>query len=110
MPQRPKRLKLTTGNAPRYTPPQAARPTAAQRGYGSRWQTARECYLAAHPLCVECQKRGRTEAATVVDHVTPHKGDKVLFWQSDNWQSLCKRCHDSKTATTDGGFGRDTTV
>lgn len=45
-------------------------------------------------------------AATVVDHITPHKGDKALFWQRANWQPLCKRCHDIKTAIEDGGFGR----
>ena len=34
-------------------------------------------------------------AATVVDHIIPHKGDSDLFWDESNWQSLCKRCHDS---------------
>jgi 5-methylcytosine-specific restriction endonuclease McrA len=29
-----------------------------------------------------------------VDHVTPHKGDLALFFNRENWQSLCKRCHD----------------
>lgn len=28
--------------------------TAAQRGYGSRWQAARAAYLVKHPLCVMC--------------------------------------------------------
>jgi len=46
-----------------------------------------------------------TTAATVVDHVTPHKGDKVLFWDRLNWQALCKRCHDRKTAF-ESRFGR----
>lgn len=46
------------------------------------------------------------EAASVVDHIVPHKGDQKLFWRRSNWQSLCKRCHDVKTATEDGGFGR----
>jgi 5-methylcytosine-specific restriction protein A len=49
---------------------------------------------------------GDTTAANVVDHIKPHKGDQALFWCRDNWQSLCKRCHDYKTATEDGGFGR----
>lgn len=40
-------------------------------------------------------KRGQFVAATVVDHITPHKGDSALFWDKANWQSLCKRCHDS---------------
>jgi 5-methylcytosine-specific restriction enzyme A len=45
-------------------------------------------------------------SATVADHITPHKGDPVLFWDPDNLQSLCAACHGRKTATEDGGFGR----
>ena len=45
--------------------------------------------------------------ATVTDHVTPHKGDETLFWDEDNHQSLCETCHDVKTVTEDGGFGRN---
>jgi len=45
-------------------------------------------------------------AAGVVDHIVPHKGDADLFWQRTNWQPLCKPCHDRKTATEDGGWGR----
>ncbi|WP_223866012.1 HNH endonuclease [Salipiger aestuarii] len=32
--------------------------------------------------------------ATVVDHIQPHKGDKALFWDRNNWQPICKHCHD----------------
>lgn len=71
------------------------RKTAAQRGYGSRWQKARATYLREHPLCVDHQQRGRIVPATVVDHKVPHRGDQALFWDSSNWQSLCKQCHDS---------------
>lgn len=42
-----------------------------------------------------CQERGRITAATVVDHITPHKGDTALFWDQSNWQSLCASCHNS---------------
>ena len=35
----------------------------------------------------------------------PHQGDQALFWNASNWQALCKRCHDAKTAREDGGFG-----
>lgn len=38
---------------------------------------------------------GRVVAATVVDHITPHKGDIDLFLDSRNLQSLCKQHHDS---------------
>ena len=30
----------------------------------------------------------------LVDHIKPHKGDLNLFWDQDNWQPLCKSCHD----------------
>lgn len=62
--------------------------------------------MVKHPFCVECQREGSLEMATVVDHIVPHKGDMDLFWDSNNWQGLCKRHHDKKTATQDGGFGR----
>lgn len=82
------------------------RPSSYKRGYGRRWQAARSVFLAEHPLCVICKASGQLIEATIVDHITPHKGDYDLFWQRANWQSLCKRCHDHKTATEDGGFGR----
>jgi 5-methylcytosine-specific restriction enzyme A len=75
------------------------RPNSAQRGYSWKWQQARAAYLAQHPLCVECEKEGRLVPAVVVDHVTPHRGDYVLFWDSEhNWQSLCSLHHNQKTA------------
>lgn len=56
-----------------------------------------------------CSTLTRPVAATVVDHIAPHKlgdakssGDPEriaaawkLFWDRSNWQSLCKFCHDS---------------
>ena len=74
------------------------------RGYTYKWQKARLAYLFLHPLCVECSDLGLVVAATVVDHVMPHKGDQVLFWDQSNWQSLCATCHNRKTATKDSGF------
>jgi len=83
-------------------------PTA--RGYGYRWQQTSKAFLRAHPLC-QCQDcdegRKRVTLATVVDHIKPHRGDMVLFWDPRNWQSMAKVCHDKKTATEDGGFGRE---
>jgi 5-methylcytosine-specific restriction protein A len=79
----------------------------AERGYGGRWQRYRLLFLRENPLCVECLKTETTTEATVVDHIRPHKGDYDLFWSSENHQAMCKRCHDVKTATEDGGFGAD---
>ena len=75
--------------------------SAASRGYGSAWQKASRAFLQAHPLCEECRKDGRYTKATVVDHIKPHRGDPVLFWDQDNWQRLCKHHHDVKTRTED---------
>lgn len=75
------------------------RGTAAERGYDSRWRKARQMYLNRNPLCVMCREEGRLTPATVVDHIKPHRGDKTLFWDEDNWQSLCKQCHDKKTGS-----------
>ena len=63
-----------------------------RKGYGSRWQKARAVYLQSHPLCVRCLAKGRYVKATVVDHIIPHRGDRKLFWDQDNWQALCKSC------------------
>lgn len=82
------------------------RPSAAKRGYDSRWQRESRQFLNRHPLCAECERNGKVSAATVVDHIEPHKGNQKLFWDRRNWQPLCKRCHDRKTSIEDGGFGR----
>ena len=66
-----------------------------------RWKALRLTWLKLYPLCVRCDK---VNAATVVDHIVPHLGDATLFYDTSNLQSLCKRCHDIKTAAEDGGF------
>lgn len=109
---RPTCHTLVTGGGPcpehaqeRQQQADAARSTASQRGYDGKWREARAAFLAAHPLCAEHQREGKTVAAVVVDHKIPHKGDKRLFWDRANWQSLCSDCHNAKTAREDGGFG-----
>ena len=83
------------------------RVSAAQRGYGYKWRKARENHLQLYPYCEECKRQGKPGVlATDVDHITPHKGDPDLFWDPNNWQSLCHECHSRKTAREDGGFGR----
>ena len=82
------------------------RGTAQQRGYTSKWQAYRLHFLRHHPLCRLHEERGEVVAATVVDHIVPHKGDRQRFWDKANHQALCKPCHDAKTAREDGGFGR----
>ena len=77
------------------------RATANERGYDNRWRIKRERFLKVNPLCVRCIDKGTLVKATVVDHIKPHRGDTELFWDENNWQALCKRCHDKKTMTQD---------
>lgn len=82
------------------------RGSAAARGYGRRWRKARQTFLARNPFCTTVDPDGCTRIATIVDHIEPHRGDDKLFWDTTNWQPLCKHCHDVKTAREDGAFGR----
>ena len=77
------------------------RPSAAARGYGRRWRVARLAFLKRHPHCVSCRANGRETAAAVVDHIRPHRGNMRKFWDTMNWQALCRSCHGRKTTTVD---------
>ncbi|MDD1978994.1 HNH endonuclease [Pseudomonas tussilaginis] len=85
------------------------RGSSTSRGYGYRWQLSRDGHLRQFPFCCMCSTDQRPVAAAIVDHkVAPRlkdakaSGDPArikaawkLFWDPDNWQSLCKFCHDS---------------
>jgi len=78
------------------------RGSSAERGYGYRWRKYREWFLKQHPLCARCREEGKLEPATVVDHIVPVTGaDDQRFWDTDNHQALCDRCHNIKRATED---------
>jgi 5-methylcytosine-specific restriction enzyme A len=62
--------------------------------YGTkRWKALRLYQLGIEPLCRLCRQREIVRAATVADHVIPHKGDEELFFDRNNLQSLCGDCH-----------------
>lgn len=77
------------------------RPSAAKRGYNSKWRRLSKQFLRKNPLCVKCMTCGKYVPATVVDHIIPHRGNPFLMWDESNWQALCKPCHDKKTLTED---------
>lgn len=70
----------------------------------SRWRKLRARQLATHPLCEFCRRRGLAVAATVCDHIEPHKGDQIKFWQGP-FMSLCKPCHDGPKKDIELGNG-----
>ena len=71
--------------------PRDKRPSAHRRGYDRHWNKARRLFLLDNPLCTRCFELGRIVAATVVDHIEPHRGDRLKFWDRGNWQALCKQ-------------------
>lgn len=74
--------------------------TSTQRGYGYAWQKLRIIILQRDKyLCQYCLRDGRVTQAQIVDHIKPKAkgGDD----RQDNLQSLCRACHDHKTATKD---------
>jgi 5-methylcytosine-specific restriction endonuclease McrA len=82
------------------------RQSASDRGYGARWQRERSNFLRENPLCVFCKRDGIIQAATVVDHETPHHGDPSLFWDRGNWQPLCNRHHNSEKQKQENQAGQ----
>jgi 5-methylcytosine-specific restriction protein A len=80
------------------------RGSAASRGYDRTWRKLRLAFITEHPLCRLCAEAGLIVAGQVVDHITPHRGVEALRLARDNLQTLCKPCHDRKTATEDGAF------
>ncbi len=57
-----------------------------------QWKALRRAQLAAHPFC--SRHPARLVQATVVNHRRPHKGDRDLFFDPSNLESVCKDCHD----------------
>lgn len=93
--------------------PREPRRSAFSRGYTKAWDRASKAFRLKYPLCGMrpddqppvmslCDQLLRTTAATLTDHVIPHRGDMTLFWnEHGNWQSMCKHCHDRKTRFED---------
>lgn len=71
----------------------------------ARYLKARKSFLSREPFCNKCTTVRHPVLANILDHIVPHRGDSGLFWEYSNWQGLCKRCHDVKTAKYDSGFG-----
>lgn len=97
--------------------PREPRRSASARGYTKLWARASKAFLARYPLCgmrpnqvrpvmSRCFDAQLRTMATLTDHVVPHRGDPVRFWDETNWQALCRPCHAIKIAREDGGSAR----
>jgi len=88
--------------------PREPRLSAFKRGYTKRWDRYAKWFRLQYPLCgmrpggqvpvmSQCYLERRDTPATQTDHVVPHRGDMVLFWDLNNHQSQCDTCHSRKT-------------
>ena len=87
-----------------------ARGSQRERGYTRAWERRAASFRQRYPLCgmrpggrapvmSQCHDERRATPAAQVDHVIPHRGEPLLFWDElDNWQSLCASCGARKTA------------
>jgi 5-methylcytosine-specific restriction protein A len=66
----------------------------------ARWQSIRKQQLTREPLCRFCQGDGRITAATVCDHIEPHRGDLAKF-VAGPFQSLCATCHSGEKRSSE---------
>jgi CO dehydrogenase/acetyl-CoA synthase alpha subunit len=62
----------------------------------NEWEEYRKRFLDVNTKCYSCGS-----AATVVDHIEPHKGNILKFEKLDNHLPLCSRCHNTCTALFD---------
>ena len=70
----------------------------------NRWRAERRNYIGNNPECEQCIRDGRRGIpATILDHIIniaslPDEQREPMFWDSNNWQALCTRCHNKKSA------------
>lgn len=72
------------------------RDPVVKKRYGRTWKRIRDLYIAAHPLCEQCQKQSKTTPATEIHHIKPiSRGGSNDF---SNLMALCTPCHSEITA------------
>lgn len=80
----------------------------------TQWLHLRKDILTAHPLCQQCEKEGRIEAATEVHHARPveeaisYSDKRQRMYDAHNLLALCHDCH-VKIHTELGRCGREAT-
>lgn len=71
---------------------------------------ARDLYTCQLVGCGVALTSGRDKPnSAVIHHLKPHKGDLELFFDPDNLQSVCWRCHSGKLQSIEA-LGYDTTI
>jgi len=99
MPTRPKKNKRMYGYTYEKKREGYTRVRSASEYHTARWTRASKVFREAHPLCVMCEKEGIITPSEVVDHIIPYPVCQDFF-DSSNWQSLCRR-HNAEKGNKD---------
>ncbi|GHU78202.1 hypothetical protein AGMMS49992_28250 [Clostridia bacterium] len=83
----------TVTNARQYE--QYSRPPDTWKLYGRTWRAVRKRFLTEHPLCEECERRGRLAPAHEIHHKIPLRDGGTH--DPMNLAALCKPCHSAIT-------------
>ena len=90
------RIKKHSDRKPWMPKPVAFEHTSMPFYHTTTWRKCRMAYLQRNPLCAECKRKGEITPGTVVDHITPIRlGGAEL--EETNLQTLCTKCHNSKS-------------
>lgn len=64
-----------------------------------RWARLRQIVMERdNGLCRMCLKQGIVKPGNQIDHIQKAMDNLNLFWDIQNLQTLCDRCHSQKTA------------
>jgi len=66
-----------------------------RKRYGRAWKRIRDRYIAAHPLCEQCEANGRLTPAQEVHHIKPLS--EGGGHDEHNLMALCSACHSGIT-------------
>lgn len=84
--------------------PRSPEAAAYQKWYWTpEWRHLRKAHLAKEPNCRACARAGRKTKGTTVDHIVPHRGNRALFLDPSNLQSLCSIHDGDKQRIERGG-------
>ncbi|SHF04810.1 5-methylcytosine-specific restriction endonuclease McrA [Kaistia soli DSM 19436] len=56
----------------------------------------RDLFTCQRCRCTLVQGKSRDRHTPTVHHIIPHKGDRALFFDLSNLESVCKGCHDKR--------------
>lgn len=70
----------------------------------TRWRKVRQIVLARdYEYCQECKRRGEYTKGNTVHHIVEAREDIDKFWDIDNLETVCYKCHNREHPEKNGG-------